>query len=176
LALHVAAASVRRRLGLGNSTVPPPSKTENAFGIVTARVELLHPAGSARSAAKIGKCRGDGQGILAGPWVTDCRWRGRGRMRTQLGRDLLPARPEGARHRPSVPVRASNGAAALFGIRLALIYCGSTGTMRFPMSQAGSSFARMRPSMTVVAGILGATVWSATAFGADKVTFLTSWF
>ena len=44
------------------------------------------------------------------------------------------------------------------------------------MSQAGSSFARMRPSMTVVAGILSATVWSATAFGADKVTFLTSWF
>src|SRR4029077_14989035 len=35
---------------------------------------------------------------------------------------------------------------------------------------------RMRPSMTVVAGILSATVWSATAFGADKVTFLTSWF
>src|SRR3954462_7583118 len=48
--------------------------------------------------------------------------------------------------------------------------------MRFPMSQAGSSFARMRPSMTIVAGILSATVWSATAFGADKVTFLTSWF
>ena len=44
------------------------------------------------------------------------------------------------------------------------------------MSQAGSSFARMRPSMTVVAGILSATMWSATAFGADKVTFLTSWF
>ena len=44
------------------------------------------------------------------------------------------------------------------------------------MSQAGSSFARMRPSMTIVAGILSATVWSATAFGADKVTFLTSWF
>src|SRR4051812_47696061 len=104
------------------------------------------------------------------------RWRSRGLMRTQLGRDLLPARPEGARHRPSVLVCAPNGAAALFGIRLALISCGSTGTMRFPMSQAGSSFARMRPSMTIVAGILSATVWSATAFGADKVTFLTSWF
>src|SRR3954463_1562319 len=105
-----------------------------------------------------------------------CGWRDRGLMRTELPRDSLPARPEGARHRPSVPVRAPNGPAVLFGIRLALISCGSTGTMRFPMSQAGSSFARMRPSMTVVAGILGATVWSATAFGADKVTFLTSWF
>src|SRR3954463_212411 len=105
-----------------------------------------------------------------------CGWRDRGLMRTELPRDSLPARPEGARHRPSVPVRAPNGPAVLFGIRLALISCGSTGTMRFPMSQAGSSFARMRPSMTVVAGILSATVWSATAFGPDKVTFLTSWF
>ena len=44
------------------------------------------------------------------------------------------------------------------------------------MSLAGSNFARMRASMAIVAGILSATVWSATALGADKVTFLTSWF
>jgi NitT/TauT family transport system substrate-binding protein len=44
------------------------------------------------------------------------------------------------------------------------------------MSLAGSNFARMRASMAIVAGILSATVWSATALGADKITFLTSWF
>jgi NitT/TauT family transport system substrate-binding protein len=44
------------------------------------------------------------------------------------------------------------------------------------MSLDGSYFARVRSSMAIVAGILGATVWSATAFGADKITFLTSWF
>ena len=44
------------------------------------------------------------------------------------------------------------------------------------MSLDGSHFARVRSSMAIVAGILGATIWSATAFGADKITFLTSWF
>jgi NitT/TauT family transport system substrate-binding protein len=44
------------------------------------------------------------------------------------------------------------------------------------MSLDGSYFARMRSSMAIVAGVLSATVWSATAFGADKITFLTSWF
>ena len=39
-----------------------------------------------------------------------------------------------------------------------------------------SNFALMRASMTVAAGFLGAAAWSAAAFGADKITFLTSWF
>jgi hypothetical protein len=76
--------------------------------------------------------------------------------------------------RPSV--RVPKGPAIPFGIRLALISGGSTRTMRFPMSLDGSYFARVRSSMAIVAGILSATVWSATAFGADKITFLTSWF
>ena len=38
------------------------------------------------------------------------------------------------------------------------------------MSLDGSYFARVRSSMAIVAGILSATVWSATAFGADKIT------
>jgi NitT/TauT family transport system substrate-binding protein len=48
--------------------------------------------------------------------------------------------------------------------------------MRFAMSSELSNFALVRASMTVAAGVLSAAVWSATAFGADKVTFLTSWF
>jgi NitT/TauT family transport system substrate-binding protein len=48
--------------------------------------------------------------------------------------------------------------------------------MRFAMSSELSNFAFLRASMTVAAGVLSAAVWSATAFGADKVTFLTSWF
>ncbi len=44
------------------------------------------------------------------------------------------------------------------------------------MSSELSNFALVRASMTVAAGVLSAAVWSATAFGADKVTFLTSWF
>ena len=37
------------------------------------------------------------------------------------------------------------------------------------MSLAGSNFARMRASMAIVAGILSATVWSATALGAESM-------
>jgi NitT/TauT family transport system substrate-binding protein len=48
--------------------------------------------------------------------------------------------------------------------------------MRFAMSSELSNFALLRAWMTVAAGVLSAAVWSATAFGADKVTFLTSWF
>jgi NitT/TauT family transport system substrate-binding protein len=48
--------------------------------------------------------------------------------------------------------------------------------MRFAMSSELSNFALLRASMTVAAGVLSAAVCSATAFGADKVTFLTSWF
>jgi NitT/TauT family transport system substrate-binding protein len=44
------------------------------------------------------------------------------------------------------------------------------------MSSELSNFALLRASMTVAAGVLSAAVWSATAYGADKVTFLTSWF
>jgi NitT/TauT family transport system substrate-binding protein len=44
------------------------------------------------------------------------------------------------------------------------------------MSLEGSSFGRMRLSMSIVTGVLSASLWSATAFGADKITFLTSWF
>jgi NitT/TauT family transport system substrate-binding protein len=48
--------------------------------------------------------------------------------------------------------------------------------MRFAMSSELSNFALLRASMTVAAGVLSAAAWSASAFGADKVTFLTSWF
>jgi NitT/TauT family transport system substrate-binding protein len=48
--------------------------------------------------------------------------------------------------------------------------------MRFAMLRELSNFALMRAAMTVAAGFLGAAAWSAAAFGADKITFLTSWF
>ena len=44
------------------------------------------------------------------------------------------------------------------------------------MSRELSNFAFMHASTTVAAGLLGAVVWSAAASGADKITFLTSWF
>jgi NitT/TauT family transport system substrate-binding protein len=71
--------------------------------------------------------------------------------------------------------RIANGAVALLAsdlLRLRRI----NRTMRFAMSSELSNFALVRASMTVAAGVLSAAVWSATAFGADKVTFLTSWF
>jgi NitT/TauT family transport system substrate-binding protein len=37
-------------------------------------------------------------------------------------------------------------------------------------------FGFIRPSKTATAAILGLALWSPTAYGADKVTFLTSWF
>jgi NitT/TauT family transport system substrate-binding protein len=48
--------------------------------------------------------------------------------------------------------------------------------MRFAMSRELPNFALRRASKTVAAGLLGATLWSAAASGADKITFLTSWF
>jgi NitT/TauT family transport system substrate-binding protein len=71
--------------------------------------------------------------------------------------------------------RIANGTVALLAsdlLRLRRI----NRTMRFAMSSELSNFALLRASMTVAAGVLSAAVWSATAFGADKVTFLTSWF
>jgi NitT/TauT family transport system substrate-binding protein len=71
--------------------------------------------------------------------------------------------------------RIANGDAALLAsdlLRLRRV----NRTMRFAMASELSNFGLVRASMTVAAGVLSAAVWSATAFGADKVTFLTSWF
>ena len=129
-----------------------------------------------KPAAKIGNCRSDGHratrpaaaGRAPRVWLRpDAR---RKWARLISGSAWL----ERCAERPSV--RVPKGPAIPFGIRLALISGGSTRDNEVPNVARGSYFARVRSSMAIVAGILSATVWSATAFGADKVTFLTSWF
>src|SRR5260221_10029591 len=44
------------------------------------------------------------------------------------------------------------------------------------MSAGCSNCALARSSRTALAGVLGMALWSTSAFAADKVTFLTSWF
>src|SRR5712671_2030812 len=44
------------------------------------------------------------------------------------------------------------------------------------MSAGCSNCVLARSSKTALAGVLGIALWSTSAFAADKVTFLTSWF